>query len=116
MNPLKKSIFIEIRNSYLEYKNASDEDLNKIIFHMPAGLRLSLRGFIVVKSIFTAYSFEIPITIKTRHRKNMSTFVYPYFFTKNRLILFSSMDAMTISLCGGLEQFLENCSTIDKNA
>lgn len=114
MNPLKVAIFNEVRKTIEKASAFSDDDLNQLIFHHPEGLRLTLKGFLVVKSIFTAYSFELPDTIKTRHRFGLSKLEYPYFFTKNRLILFSEMDAMMVKLQGGVESFLENCSQFDK--
>jgi dGTP triphosphohydrolase len=108
MSTLKEAIFAEIRKNVLEFELLSDEELNKTIFHHPAGLRLSLGGFIIIKKIFTAYSFELPATIKSRHQKNLSKLSYPYFFTQKRLILFSSGDALVIKLCGSIELFLED--------
>lgn len=113
MLPLKKAIFQEIRNNHEKAAPLDDEQLNKLIFHHPDGLRLSYSGFIIIKNIFTAYSFEIPESIKSRHRFGLSKMEFPYFFTKRRLILFSEMDAMVIKLHGGVEGFLETCSQID---
>lgn len=113
MSPLKKAIFKEIRAQHEKAALLDDEQLNKLIFHHPDGLRLSYSGFIIVKNIFTAYSFEIPESIKSRHRFGLSKMEFPYFFTKRRLILFSEMDSMVIKLHGGVEGFLETCSQID---
>ena len=111
MSPLKNAIFVEVRNNHEKANDLSDDQLNKLLFHHPDGLRLSLTGFIIIKSIFTAYSFGLPDTIKSRHQRGMSKMEYPYFFTPTRLILFSEMDAAVIKLAGGVEQFLENCLT-----
>ena len=108
MGPLKKAIFTEIRNKHEKATPLDDNQLNCLLFHHPDGLRLSLTGFIVIKAIFTAYSFEIPDTLKSRHQLAMAQFTYPYILTPRRLILFSDMDAMTIKLSGGVEQYLEN--------
>ena len=108
MNPLKTAIFDEVRKNNTELSSLDDEALNRLVFHHPNGLRLSLRGFVVVKKIFTAYSFEIPDTIKSRHQKNLSTLTYPYFLTQRRLILFSSGDSLMVTLCGGVTEFLED--------
>lgn len=113
MTPLKKAIFVEVRSRHTETMPMSDDQLNKLLFHHPSGLRLSLKGFTIVKNIFTAYSFEIPITIKSRHQQSLSKMEYPYFFTKRRLILFSGMDAMVIKLHGGIESFLETYCHLD---
>lgn len=113
MIPLKSAIFIEVKKNYPESETLSDDQLNKLLFHHPDGLRLSLKGFVVIKKIFTAYSFELPDTIRSRHQFGMSKMEYPYFFTKKRLILFSEMDAMVIKLHGGVQGFLENYSQID---
>ncbi len=107
MHPLKTAIFVEVRSKYEESTNLTDEQLNHLLFHHPDGLRLSLKGFLVIKSIFTAYSFEIPDTIRSKHQKSLGKMEYPYFFTKKRLILFSEMDAMVIKLHGGVQGFLE---------
>ena len=114
MGPLKKAIFTEIRNKHEKATPLDDNQLNCLLFHHPDGLRLSLTGFIVIKAIFTAYSFEIPDTLKSRHQRGMSKMEYPYFFTARRLILFSEMDAMVVKLAGGIEAFLETCSQIDR--
>jgi dGTP triphosphohydrolase len=113
MTPLKNAIFVEVRKNHDEANALNDDQLNKLLFHHPDGLRLSLKGFIVIKNIFTAYSFEIPETIKTRHQFGMSKMEYPYFLTKRRLVLFSEMDAMVIKIHGGIEGFLETCSQFD---
>lgn len=114
MNPLKDAIFDEIRKSFDEYYQMDNNQLNKLLFHHPDGLRLSLTGFRIIKKIFTAYSFELPDTLKSRHKRAMSRMEYPYFFTPTRLILFSAMDSMVVKLAGGIEQFLETCSQLDK--
>jgi len=114
MNPLKKAIFVEVKNRYEEAKPLNDEQLNNLLFHHPDGLRLSLKGFLVIKSIFTAYSFEIPDTIKSKHQKSLAKMEYPYFFTQKRLILFSEMDAMVIKLHGGVQSFLEAFCFVDE--
>ena len=114
MNPLKKAIFVEVKNKHEEAKLLDDEQLNKLLFHHPDGLRLSLKGFLVIKGIFTAYSFEIPETIKSRHQKSLGKMEYPYFLTTKRLVLFSEMDAMVIKLHGGVQGFLEAFCFIDE--
>lgn len=114
MSPLKKAIFSEVRSTHDEAGSLSDEQLNHLLFHHPDGLRLSLKGFLVIKNIFTAYSFEIPDTIKSKHQKSLSKMEYPYFFTKKRLILFSEMDAMVIKLHGGIQGFLETFCFVDE--
>lgn len=107
MQPIKIAIFRELQKHDEELVNLSDDELNKLLFHHRDGLRLSLRGFVQVKAIFTAYSFGIPETIKSRHRLALSKMEFPYFFTNKRLILFSEMDAMMVKLHGGIENFLE---------
>lgn len=109
MNTLRNAIFSEVRTQHKKSSALSDEELEHLIFHTSTSLRLTYPGFLILKNIFTIYSFDIPVTIKTKHRYGMSKMVYPYYFTRNRLILFSEMDAMTIKLCGGIERFLENC-------
>jgi hypothetical protein len=113
MNILKKALFDEVRKNNNEVSLLTDDELNNMLFHHPEGLRLSLAGFIIVKRIFTAYSFEIPQTIKTRHHYGMGKIEYPYFFTRKRLVLFSEMDAAVIKLHGGVEGFLETCSKLE---
>lgn len=114
MLPLKEAIFKEIRSNHTKAEGLTDDQLNKLLFHHPDGVRLSLAGFMIVKAIFTAYSFALPDTIKSRHQRALSKLDYPYFLTTNRLILFSEMDAITIKLCGDVEKFLETYSTFDR--
>lgn len=113
MIPLKVAIFEEIRKQNDIFVEHTDDQMNDFIFHHRDGLRLSYSGFLVIKKIFTAYSFAIPETLKTRHRYGMSKMEYPYFFTAKRLILFSEMDSMVIKLHGGIEGFLETYSQLD---
>lgn len=113
MNPLKVAIFAEVRTVHEESAKLSDEQLNNILFHHPDGLRLSLTGFRVVKNIFTAYSFPLPDTIKSKHQRSLGKLEYPYFLTSKRLILFSEMDAMVIKLHGGVQGFLDTFCFVD---
>lgn len=113
ITPLKKAIFVEIKSKHEEARHLNDEQLNNLLFHHPNGLRLSLKGFLVVKNIFTAYSFEIPETIKSKHQRSLGKMEYPYFLTSKRLILFSEMDAMVIKLHGGIQGFLETFCFVD---
>lgn len=114
MDSIKTLIFKELRSFYKDEYDISDEELNKLIFHHPRGLRLSLTGFSKIRKIFTAYSFEIPEGLKSRHRIALSVLEYPYFMTPKRLVLFSGSDAMMVKLHGGIEGFLETCCQIDK--
>lgn len=113
MDALKKSIFTEIRSRHEKSKDLSDEQLNKLIFHHSNGYRLLFQGFLILKNIFTVYSFEVPITLKARHYTGMDKMASPYFITSRRLVLFSEMDAVIIKLQGGIEGFLENCRKFD---
>lgn len=113
MNPLKVAIFGEVRKTINESAHMSDEQMNALLFHNPHGLRLTLKGFLVVKSMFTAYSFELPDTIVSKHQRSLGKMEYPYFFTKRRLVLFSEMDSMMIKLHGGVQGFLETFCFID---
>lgn len=106
---LKELIFNEVRANHIKSVDYTDEQLEKIIFRTSNGLRLSLGGFMVIKKIFTAYSFEIPIMLKSRHRIALHGIAYPYFLTSRRLVFFSEGDAMIVTLAGGIEKFLENC-------
>lgn len=115
MTPLKSALFVEVKKNHSEAVNLDDEQLNKLLFHHSDSLRLSLKGFLVVKNIFTAYSFEMPETIKSKHQRSLAKLEFPYYFTKSnsRLILFSEMDAMVIKLHGGVESFLEAFCNIE---
>jgi hypothetical protein len=114
MNPLKLVIFSEVKKTNTDLEVLSDEELNQLLFHHPSGLRLSLTGFRVLRKVFSAYSFELPKTIKSRHHYNMGKLEFPYYFTNNRIILFSEMDAVIVKLHGGVESFLEVYSNQDE--
>jgi hypothetical protein len=113
MHPIKRLLFTELRKQDEEMGPMNDDEMNLVNFHWSDSLRLSLTGFILVKKLFTAYSFKIPKDMKSRHRQAMSKMEYPYFLTGSRLILFSEMDAMIIKLHGGIEGFLETYSSLD---
>lgn len=115
MEALKLAIFSEVRKHHEKSAALSDNELNSKLFHNDSGLRLTFGGFIVLKNIFTVYSFEMPETLKARHHIGMAKMEYPYYITSKRLILFSEMDAMMIKLHGGIEGFLETCFNIDRD-
>lgn len=115
MSSLKQVIYTEIRNKHKKSTELSDDQLNKLLFHHSDGLRLSFSGFVIIKSIFTAYSFKMPDTLKSRHQRGMSKIEYPYYFTRSRLVLFSEMDATIVKLAGGIEPFLETCSKLGRD-
>jgi hypothetical protein len=114
MTSLKEAIFAEVRKYKPELAELTYEQLDSSLFYHNHTLRLNYTGFVLLRKIFTVYSFEIPITIKPKHRYGLSKMSYPYFFTKSRLILFSESDALMIKLQGGIERFLENCANFDK--
>jgi hypothetical protein len=114
MNPLKIAIFAEVRNKHKESALLDDEKLNNLLFHHPNGMRLSLTGFRIIKNIFTAYSFALPDTIKSRHQRALGKLEFPYFLTFKRLVLFSEMDASVVTLTGGIQGFLETFCFIDE--
>lgn len=106
MSPLKQKIFEEVKKVSDAVTDMNDDELNKLLFKHPGGLRLTLAGFIIVKKIFTAYSFEFE-DVKNKHRMALSKMEFPYFFTGRRLVLFSEMDATVIKLRGSVKEFLE---------
>ena len=114
MVPLKVAIFNEVRKQHEKSANLTDEELNQIIFHHPSGLRLTFQGFLILKNIFTVYSFEMDITLTAKHQIGMSVMEYPYYINPKRLILFSEMDAMVIKLQGGIKGFLETCFNLER--
>lgn len=114
MEPLKIAIFNEVRNNHEKYVNNTDIELNQFIFRNPSGLRLTFPGFLILKNIFTVYSFEMPSDLKAKHFIGMDKMEFPYFVTSKRLVLFSEMDSMVIKLCGGIEGFLDNCCIVDR--
>jgi hypothetical protein len=114
MSLLKAAIFNEVRRHHEKSVDLTDEELNQKIFHTPNGLRLTFQGFLILKNIFTVYSFEMDVTLTAKHHIGMSVMEYPYYITTRRLILFSEMDAMVIKLQGGIKGFLETCFNIDR--
>lgn len=108
MLSLKAAIFNEVRLHHEKSRDSSDQVLSQVIFHHNGGMRLTFTGFLILKKIFTVYSFEMNGNIKAKHHIGMSTLLYPYYMTATRLMLFSEMDAMTVKLCGSTIQFLEN--------
>jgi hypothetical protein len=106
MEELKKLIFAEIKKDCV-FVGHTDEQLDEQMFVMRGNLRLSFSGFIMLKKIFTAHSFEILKPLKAKHMMALSTLEYPYYHTPKRLILFSTSDSLILKLSGGTEQFLD---------
>lgn len=116
MVPLKTAIFREVRTHHEKSAELTDEQLNQILFHHSSGLRLTFQGFLILKNIFTVYSFEMDVTLTAKHQIGMSKMEYPYYMTTKRLMLFSELDAMVIKLHGGIKGFLETCFNMGKDA
>lgn len=114
-NSLKNAILREVRAKVPETMTMDDNALTLWLFRQNSSLRLTFKGFIILKKMFTAYSFGIDGELKSRHLAGMSIMEYPYYITDSRLILFSETDAMVIKLAGGVLNFLETCSQVEKN-
>ncbi len=114
MEPLKVAIFDEVRKQHTKSAELSNDQLNNEIFHSPNSLRLSFQGFLILKNIFTVYSFEMDITLTAKHFIGMSKMEFPYYITSKRLVLFSEIDTMVIKLHGGIKGFLETCFNMDR--
>ena len=115
MSTLKESIFREVRIHHAKSADFTDDQLNHLIFHHDSGLRLTYSGFLILKNIFTVYSFEMDDDLKSKHHMGMEKMEYPYYMTSRRLILFSEMDSMVIKLHGGIKGFLENCFRVGRD-
>ncbi len=109
MVPIKVAIFSEIRKQNKKFANVDDDELNQTLFVNASGLRLTFPGFLILKNIFTVYSFDMDITITAKHQIGMASMMFPYYINPKRLILFSEMDAVVIKLQGGVKGFLETC-------
>ena len=107
MDKLKLAIFNEIRENFTIHSTKTYDELDELIFYTGT-FRLSYTGFLILKKIFTAYSFPVNSELKAKHQMGMAKLEYPYFTTAVRLVLFSEMDAMVINLYGSVESFLEN--------
>lgn len=114
MESLKVAIFNEVRKRHEKSAALSDEELNNNIFYNPSGLRLSFHGFLILKNIFTVYSFEMDITLTAKHLIGMSKMAFPYYITSKRMVLFSEMDSVVIKLHGGIKGFLETCFNMNR--
>ncbi len=107
INENKKKSFQEIRDKIPHYQPFTDENLNKSFFRTHDSLRLTLTGYKVFRAAFREYKFELPASIKSKHRIAMAHLEFPYFLSSQRLILFYEMDVIAVKLAG-LENFLEN--------
>ena len=106
--PIKDCIFAEVRKHRQEFSTLTNSQLNATMFYVSSN-RLTYHGFLNVKRIFTAHSFEVVGCLKPKHYLGMSTLNFPYYVTGARFIVFSESDAIVIKLSGGVIPFLENC-------
>lgn len=114
MTPLKVAIFDEVRKTHDPGKIYTNDQLNTLLFYHQDAVRLTFHGYLILKKIFTVYSFELTTPLMARHQIGMSVMEFPYYISSKRLILFSEMDSMMIKLQGSVEIFLENCFNIDR--
>lgn len=107
MTSLKQIILDQIRVENEKYTYHSNEELHGLLFLHRNSLRLSYTGYLILKKVFTAYSFDLGVPLNAGHLIALNKMEYPYFITRNRLILFSEVDATVVTLAGGVDRFLE---------
>lgn len=109
MKSLKLAIMQEVKDELAIFNELTLNEMCAHFFNTPSTLRLTRAGFKHLKAVFTSYSFEVDrTTLRNKHLMVLSTVMeYPYYFTKDELIVFSDSDAAMIRLSGSLEKFLE---------
>lgn len=115
-SPIMKPTTVEIKDILIAELMRADDSLKSktvndamtVVFRHADTLRLTYTGYIIMRTQFTAYSFEIGKPMMAKHLMALSRLSYPYFITQKRLVLFSEMDATVVTLSGSVETFLEN--------
>lgn len=112
MNKIRERIIDEIyeHNKHkFERKEVAD-----IIFLRPDTIRLRYQGFMLLKRLFSVYSFPIDVTgnkptlvakdLMYLHREMK----FPYYISKTEIHLFSEKDAFVIKLYGDIRTWLNS--------
>lgn len=110
----RERLFEDVRASNSNLELFQDRELNYLLFRNPLGCRLSNKGLDVLSALYDTYQHEVTEELSakeyillTRHIK------YPFYLSKNRIVLFSREDAILLKLYGSVKswiQSLENTS------
>lgn len=107
---IKLSVANELKKEVDALSGSSIEEICSYVFRSNETLRLSTIGASYMRKVFSYHVFEIDRRkLKTKHLIALSSSMeYPYYITNFECIVFSSGDALMITLCGGLDKFIES--------
>jgi len=103
----KTELYVQIRES-LPLDHLTDEEMEGLFFKSRNNIRLSYKGYRVMKLAFEEYVFPHNNDFLSKHLIAVSRdFTLPYFLSNSKLVVFSSYDATMIKLCGDVKTYLE---------
>lgn len=86
---------------------SSYEEKVSYVFFRSTSVRLSYDGNRLLSKIATSYPFKHELVFKPKHYLAMgSKFKYPFYVSKNYIVLYSEKDAILMSLISDPDQFL----------
>jgi len=110
---LKQKIFDELREHATKFHNWNYKEIHYHCFKSPAGYRLSYEGLGNLQVLYNTYEFKITVPITSRHLITLTREIkYPYYISKNRLVLFGGQDAFILKIHGSnIPDWLDSMAT-----
>jgi len=87
--------------------NCKSDDLAPIIFFRPGTVRLTYKGYLELKKIYTEHSFPKDKLTSKQLIALYRNSVYPYYIGGKKLSLFDGEDAFAVTLHGSIEGWLD---------
>jgi len=100
---LKTKIFSEITT------DLTFDEFDKYTFKNPFSLRLSYKGYVLICKTFSAYFIRLDKQYTAGNLIHIGQKIpYPYYLTKEKIILFHEGDAVWLKLKGDLTKWLKS--------
>jgi hypothetical protein len=97
---------VDLLSEYLGDFDSYDDKVSYAFFR-PSTVRLSYDGNRLLSKIANSYAFKHELEFKPKHYIAMAhKFKYPFYVSKNYIVLYSEKDAILMSLISDADQFL----------
>jgi len=104
------SVATKITNEIIKYNsiNCKAEKLAPVIFFRPGTVRLTYKGYVILKKIYTEYSFPKDELTSKQLIALYRNSAYPYYIGSRKLSLFDGEDAFAVKMYGSIEEWLDS--------
>ena len=95
-----------------ESPNLNFEQCDKLLFKRNGSLRLSIKGFRLLKPIYNSYHFHASFMFSSGQLIAIARELEgPYYILPTDIVIFNEAASIVIELSGGIDQFLKKYNT-----